>query len=266
MWYKFRIKQVLPNTLNTSSISNEEIQKQIRRKLNNSSAFDYVFYNPKSKIMRIQFKATKNVYEYKDVPPRIILNLINAPSPGRYFSNEVRGKFEAVLYKESPESKQKRLERESRKQSANSASKSIKDITVPNEDFFDGLWQQLNDIIPDPFEKRVLKLDGELKEQAIVASVKDTLFVKYIQEVANSKEISSSQAVPLDMILEEFTELVKEYNMAAKAFNSAVKQVRDAWFILNGARNDIMGTNEDDSIVQNLQEAIENIQQSIQAK
>ena len=60
--------------------------------LEKSSNIKAIGYDPETKRMRVEF--TKGAtYEYHDVPPHMPKEMLQAPSAGSYFAQQVRGKF-----------------------------------------------------------------------------------------------------------------------------------------------------------------------------
>lgn len=66
----------------------------MRRKPVDSTTMRSVGYQPKSRILEIEFDSG-TVYQYLEVPARIYEQLLRAESKGRYFNNEIR---EIYLY------------------------------------------------------------------------------------------------------------------------------------------------------------------------
>ncbi len=57
-----------------------------------------------SRVLEIQFESGR-IYQYYNVPEEIFLEMLNAPSKGKYFNAAVRGKFpfrEIVLRDDTP--------------------------------------------------------------------------------------------------------------------------------------------------------------------
>ena len=48
-------------------------------------------YDPKDRRLEIRFARDLTLYEYYFVPERIYRGLVNAPSPGTYFDENIRG-------------------------------------------------------------------------------------------------------------------------------------------------------------------------------
>ena len=64
----------------------------MRRKSVSSSSVASVGYDPRSQTLEIEFHSG-SVYDYEEVPPEIYQGLMEAPSKGRYFANEIRGQY-----------------------------------------------------------------------------------------------------------------------------------------------------------------------------
>lgn len=62
--------------------------------ITNSSNISKVDYNPETKEMGITFKPSGKRYEYLNVPESIYNGIISAPSAGKYFYANIKGKFE----------------------------------------------------------------------------------------------------------------------------------------------------------------------------
>lgn len=60
-----------------------------------SSNLESFGYDPISRTMEVRFK-NGNTYSYPDVAPEFAEGLRSAPSPGRYFQAEIRGRFYGV--------------------------------------------------------------------------------------------------------------------------------------------------------------------------
>lgn len=50
-------------------------------------------YDAGTKTLAVQFKSGTAIHYYQDVPPEVAEGLANAESVGRYFAQNVRGKF-----------------------------------------------------------------------------------------------------------------------------------------------------------------------------
>jgi hypothetical protein len=61
----------------------------MRRKPVDSTTMRSVGYQPKSRILEIEFDSGA-VYQYLEVPARIYEQLLRAESKGRYFNSEIR--------------------------------------------------------------------------------------------------------------------------------------------------------------------------------
>ena len=57
-----------------------------------------VGYDAQEKTLEIEFK-TGGTYQYPDVPPRVHAELINAPSVGAYFHQNIRKQYPAKKVK-----------------------------------------------------------------------------------------------------------------------------------------------------------------------
>jgi hypothetical protein len=57
-----------------------------------SSDLASVGYDPATQTLEIEFKAT-GVYRYFSVPPEVYETLRSTPSPGKYFLQNIKGKF-----------------------------------------------------------------------------------------------------------------------------------------------------------------------------
>ena len=57
-----------------------------------SSNILQIGYDPKIKILLVKFK-NDVMYEYSEVPSGIYKNFIGAPSLGKYFALQIKGKF-----------------------------------------------------------------------------------------------------------------------------------------------------------------------------
>jgi len=58
-----------------------------------------------SRVLEIQFESGR-IYQYYNVPEEIFLEMLNAPSKGKYFNAAIRGKFpfrEIILRDKTPE-------------------------------------------------------------------------------------------------------------------------------------------------------------------
>ena len=64
----------------------------MRRKSVSSSSVASVGYDPKTQTLEIEFQSG-SVYDYEEVPPEVFQGLMEAPSKGRYFANEIRGQY-----------------------------------------------------------------------------------------------------------------------------------------------------------------------------
>lgn len=64
----------------------------MRRRSVSSSSVASVGYDPKTQTLELEFHSG-SVYEYSEVPPEVFQGLMEAPSKGRYFANEIRGQY-----------------------------------------------------------------------------------------------------------------------------------------------------------------------------
>lgn len=64
----------------------------MRRKPVSSSSVASVGYDPKSQMLELEFHSG-SVYEYREVPPEVFRDLMEAPSKGRFFASEIRGQY-----------------------------------------------------------------------------------------------------------------------------------------------------------------------------
>lgn len=58
-----------------------------------SSNIQSIGYDPVTLTLEIQFRKTGDVYQYFDVPAHIHRGLMDADSHGKYFHQNIRGKF-----------------------------------------------------------------------------------------------------------------------------------------------------------------------------
>jgi hypothetical protein len=65
----------------------------VRRNTVNSTNLTSVGYNRESRVLEVEFHAG-SVYRYRDVPPQVFEALIRAESKGRYFTRQIRGRYE----------------------------------------------------------------------------------------------------------------------------------------------------------------------------
>ena len=63
-------------------------------KITNSSNISLVDYNTETKELGITFKPSGKRYEYLNVPESIYNGIISAPSAGKYFYANIKGKYE----------------------------------------------------------------------------------------------------------------------------------------------------------------------------
>jgi hypothetical protein len=58
----------------------------------NSSNIKEAGFDPASNTLELMF-SNGRVYQYFDVPPHVYTSLVNAPSPGQFFHQDVRGSY-----------------------------------------------------------------------------------------------------------------------------------------------------------------------------
>jgi hypothetical protein len=64
----------------------------MRRRTVSSSAISSVGYDPKEKVLELEF-SSGGVYDYYEVPPKIYAELMSAESKGRFVSEQIRGQY-----------------------------------------------------------------------------------------------------------------------------------------------------------------------------
>jgi hypothetical protein len=64
----------------------------MRRSLVSSSAISSVGYDPKERVLEVEF-SSGSVYAYHGVPPKVYKSLMSAESKGRFLSGNIRGQF-----------------------------------------------------------------------------------------------------------------------------------------------------------------------------
>ena len=64
-----------------------------KHEIRSSSNIKHIAYSPDAQVLLITFIKTNAVYIYESVPKKIYENLVNAPSVGKYFHNNIRGKY-----------------------------------------------------------------------------------------------------------------------------------------------------------------------------
>jgi hypothetical protein len=64
----------------------------MRRKPIQSSAIASLGYDTKREMLEVEFRSG-NVYRYLDVPEEVYQDLLQAKSKGRYFGENIRGRF-----------------------------------------------------------------------------------------------------------------------------------------------------------------------------
>ena len=57
-----------------------------------SSEIEWIGYEQKNRMLQVEFIAG-GIYQYDNVPESIHQDFLNAPSHGRYFETEIKGKF-----------------------------------------------------------------------------------------------------------------------------------------------------------------------------
>lgn len=57
-----------------------------------SSALVAAGYEPATRLLMVQFTSGKT-YQHHDVPPDVFKGLTEAPSPGRYYHQAIKGKY-----------------------------------------------------------------------------------------------------------------------------------------------------------------------------
>lgn len=63
-----------------------------------SSNLVAVGYDAKTKELRVEFK-NKKIWEYEDVPKEVVDNLIGAESVGKFFNENIKGKYKETQIK-----------------------------------------------------------------------------------------------------------------------------------------------------------------------
>ena len=58
-----------------------------------SSRLDAVMYEPACRVLSVRFKNGAE-YSYQDVDPEVARGLTSAPSPGRFFADNIKGRYE----------------------------------------------------------------------------------------------------------------------------------------------------------------------------
>lgn len=64
----------------------------MRRRPVSSSAISSVGYDPKGKVLELEF-ASGGVYDYYEVPRKVYAALLVAESKGRFIAEEIRGRY-----------------------------------------------------------------------------------------------------------------------------------------------------------------------------
>jgi KTSC domain-containing protein len=64
----------------------------MRRRTVSSSAISSVGYDPKAKVLELEF-SSGGVYDYYGVPREVYTALMSAESKGRFISEQIRGQY-----------------------------------------------------------------------------------------------------------------------------------------------------------------------------
>ena len=64
----------------------------MRRSLVSSSAISSVGYDPKARVLELEF-SSGGVYNYYEVPRKVYTALMSAESKGRFVSEQIRGQY-----------------------------------------------------------------------------------------------------------------------------------------------------------------------------
>lgn len=64
----------------------------MRRRHVSSSAISSVGYDPKGKVLELEF-SSGGVYDYFEVPRKVYTALMSAESKGRFIAEEIRGRY-----------------------------------------------------------------------------------------------------------------------------------------------------------------------------
>ena len=64
----------------------------MRRSLVSSSAISSVGYDPKAKVLELEF-SSGGVYDYYEVSRKVYTALMSAESKGRFISEQIRGQY-----------------------------------------------------------------------------------------------------------------------------------------------------------------------------
>lgn len=69
-----------------------------------SSMFSHIAYDSDQFVLSVRFKSTQKVYAYKDVPPELYEELMEAKSIGGFYNGNIQGKFKRVEEEVDPAS------------------------------------------------------------------------------------------------------------------------------------------------------------------
>jgi hypothetical protein len=72
--------------------------ENMQRQLVISSNLQSVGYDPERKVLEVEFKDDGSIYRYSNVPKNIYDNLMQAPSHGSYFSENIKKHRELYPY------------------------------------------------------------------------------------------------------------------------------------------------------------------------
>ena len=64
----------------------------MRRSLVSSSAISSVGYDPKARVLEVEFSSGA-VYDYYGVPPKVYASLMSAESKGQFLSRKIRDRY-----------------------------------------------------------------------------------------------------------------------------------------------------------------------------
>jgi len=59
----------------------------------NSSALNSVGYDHGRKVLELEFRDNKAVWQYYDLPPKVYEKLMSAKSLGKFFVKKIKGKY-----------------------------------------------------------------------------------------------------------------------------------------------------------------------------
>lgn len=57
-------------------------------------------YDPETCLLEVEFKRASRLYIYKEVPPEVCRDLVGAPSVGKYFAANIKGKYAFTTHEE----------------------------------------------------------------------------------------------------------------------------------------------------------------------